>query len=442
MFQPNVSTYGNTMIYNDKQYTITKRQLGKFRNAFAANAKSENADETDEQIRLRHIQANAIESQIATLETEISDYDLLKSCKITSFKAHSLENLPSILVQARIATGLSQTDLAERLGMKVQQIQRYEASNYSGASLAKLIEVSKVLNVDTTELFTNDDTLKDFIFSWSNIDDVEWKQFPAREMAKRGWFNVPYKGDINKLARDYFMRTAGSQFISANHRKKMRGISASNEYALLAWQARILERARNIIESYKPPEFIDDDRWISDLIVLTRYEDGPKRAQEFLLSRGIIFVTEKHLPGTCLDGGAMLDHGGRPVIGLTLRFDRLDNFWFMLLHELGHVFLQLMDGLHFDFFDEGGTFGDDKIEREADAFALDNLISKSKWDTCLSRFALSRESVQIDAKKLGIGPSIIAGRIRKERDDYTIFGDLIGQNQVARQFNENNDALV
>lgn len=429
------------MIYSDKQYAISEKQLNKLRDALGA-ARSEAVDATGKQSWLRDAQTDAIKSQIATLEAELSHYQLLKSGEITFTKTHSLENLPSVLVQARIAAGLSQTDLAERLGMKPQQIQRYEASDYSGASLDRLIGVCDALNVHTIGLFESESDSRGSVFSWSDIDDVVWKQFPAREMAKRGWFDVPRKGDVYQLARDYFMRAAGPQFASAYHRKKMHGGSVPNEYALLAWQARVLERTRDIVETSDPPEFVADDRWIADLIALTRRKDGPKRAQALLLSKGIILITEKHLSGTYLDGGAMLDRDGRPVIGLTLRHNRLDNFWFVLLHELGHVFLHLMDGLRYDFFDEEETVGDDKVEREADAFALDSLIPESKWDECLSRFALSEEAVRIDAKNLGIDPSIIAGRIRKERGDYTILGGLIGQNQVASQFEDDGDELV
>ena len=429
------------MIYSDKQYAISERQLGNLREALTA-ANFEKADATSEHSWVRAAQADAIKSQIATLEAELSHYALLKSGEITFAKTHSLENLPSVLVQARIAAGLSQTDLAERLGMKAQQIQRYEASDYSGASLDRLIDVCQALNVHTTGVFESDNNSRGSVFSWSNIDDVVWKQFPAREMAKRGWFDVPRKGDVYKLARDYFMRVAGPQFASAYHRKKMHGGSVPNEYALLAWQARILERSQEIVETHKAPDFIADDRWIADLVALTRFKDGPKRAQALLLSKGIILITEKHLSGTYLDGAAMLDRNSRPVIGLTLRFDRLDNFWFVLLHELGHVFLHLMDGLRYDFFDEEDTAGDDKVERDADAFALDSLIPESKWDECLSRFALSEEAVRIDAKNLGIDPSIIAGRIRKERGDYTILGGLIGQDQVVSQFKDDGDELV
>ncbi|MDY8110923.1 XRE family transcriptional regulator [Fulvimarina sp. 2208YS6-2-32] len=429
------------MIYSDKQYTISEAQLVRLRDALAA-AESEAEDTAADQRWLRHAQTDAIRSQIATLEAELSHYDLLKSGEITFAKSHSLENLPSVLVQARIAAGMSQTDLAERLGMKAQQIQRYEASEYSGASFSRLIDVCEALNVHATGLFERDDMSKGAVFSWSDVDDVVWKQLPAREMARRGWFDVPRKGDVHQLARKYFMQAAGAQFASAYHRKKMHGSSMPNEYALLAWQARILERARAIVETHNPPNFVADDRWVADLIALTRRRDGPKRAQALLLSKGIILVTEKHLSGTYLDGGAMLDRNSRPVIGLTLRFDRLDNFWFVLLHELGHVFLHLMDGLRYDFFDEEETSGNDKVEREADEFALDSLIPEAKWDECLSRFALSEEAVRIDAKNLGIDASIIAGRIRKERGDYTILNGLIGQGQVASQFEDDGDELV
>lgn len=429
------------MIYSDKQYAISESQLGKLRDALEA-AQSQEAMTPADQEWLREVQADAIRSQIATLEAELSHYELLKAGEITFAKTHSLENLPAVLVQARIAAGMSQTDLAERLGVKAQQIQRYESSNYSGASLDRLIEVCSLLNVHITGLFESQDASKGSIFSWSGIDDIVWKQFPAREMAKRGWFDVPRKSDIHHLARDYFMHAAGAQFASAYHRKKMHGSSVPNEYALLAWQARILERARAIAEQYALPEFEANDDWLPELASLTRRKDGPKRAQALLLSKGVILVTERHLSGTYLDGGAMLDHVGRPVIGLTLRFDRLDNFWFVLLHELGHVFLHLMDGLRYDFFDEEDTSSDDKVEREADEFALDTLIPQEKWDECLSRFALSEEAVQIDAKNLGIDPSIIAGRIRKERNDYTILQGLIGQGQVASQFEDDPDELV
>jgi HTH-type transcriptional regulator/antitoxin HigA len=176
-------------------------------------------------------------------------------------------------------------------------------------------------------------------------------------------------------------------------------------------------------------------------VSLTKRKDGPARAAQLLAAKGIALVTERHLPGSYLDGAAMLDAEERPVVGLTLRYDRLDNFWFVLLHELGHVFLHLFEGRRYDFFDEEGAPGDDSLEAEADTFALDTLVPEALWNQCLSRFALSEEAVRIDAENLGLDPSIIAGRIRKERNNYTILNDLVGQDQVRSQFEDGANEL-
>jgi HTH-type transcriptional regulator/antitoxin HigA len=260
-------------------------------------------------------------------------------------------------------------------------------------------------------------------------------------MIKRKWFDVPRGGNPVAKAKEYFLHAAGPQFATAYHRKKMRSGNVPNEYALLAWQARILERARDLSELEELAEFELDDRWLPDLVSLTKRQDGAKRARQLLAKKGIALVIEPHLPGSYLDGAAMLGDGGRPVIGLTLRYDRLDNFWFVLLHELGHVFLHLFDGLRFDFFDEESGPDNDSIEAKADKFALEALMPEQLWDQCLSRFALSEEAVRIDADNLGVHPSIIAGRIRKERGNYTILNDLVGQGQVRPQFEEAADDL-
>ena len=218
--------------------------------------------------------------------------------------------------------------------------------------------------------------------------------------------------------------------------KKMHSGTVPNEYALLAWQARILERARNLAAHNALAKFESDNRWLPELVNLTRYKDGAKRASRLLAEKGIACIIERHLPGSYLDGAAMLGDAERPVIGLTLRYDRLDNFWFVLFHELGHIFLHLLDGLRYDFFDEESASDTDIIEAEADQFALNTLIPEDLWAQCLSRFALSEEAVRIDADNLGIAPDIIAGRIRKERGNYTILSDLVGQNQVRAQFED------
>ena len=419
------------MIYSDKQYQISARELFGLKNALEALQEQE-----IDQKWLRNAEEKALKSQIEELEADMVHYELLKNGVITFAKSFSLENLPSILVQARIAAGMSQTDLAKALSLKPQQIQRYEASNYMGASLARLIEVSRVLNVHTAELFESEQTPEGVVFSWANVADIVWKQFPIKEMVKRRWFDVPRGSDVVQQFKLYFEAAAGPQLTTAFHRKKMRCGSLPNEYALLAWQLRVLDQARNRVAKESLPSFTLDDRWLPELVDLTRHKNGPKKAYYLLASKGIVLVIEKHLPSTYLDGAAMLTDDGHPIIGLTLRYDRLDNFWFVLFHELGHVFLHLMGGLHYDFFDEEGKTENDKVELEADRFALTRLISDEAWDNCLSRFAISEEAVRSDAQMLDVDASIIAGRIRKELNDYSILSDLVGQGCVRSQFKE------
>jgi len=424
------------MIYSDKQYGISSAQLTKLEDALAA-AKAR----TSGQVWLKRAEIDALKSQIVDIEAELAEYDLLKSGQVSFSKTYALEELPRVLIQARIASGMSQTDLAEKLGMKPQQVQRYEATDYMGASLGRLIEISNALGVKASGSFEGPKQAGGSVFAWGNADDIVWGQLPYKEMIKRKWFDLPRGANPIERVKEYFLHAAGPQFATAFHRKKMRSGNVPNEYALIAWQARILERARSKIAADEIAPFGHDDRWLPELVRLTKRKDGPNRARDLLAKKGIVLIVERHLPGSYLDGGAMLADGETPVVGLTLRYDRLDNFWFVLMHELGHVFQHLFDSLRFDFFDEEGASDGDAIEAEADKFALDALIPEVLWDQCLSRFALSEEAVKIDAEKIGIDPSIIAGRIRKERGNYTILNNLVGRGQVRSQLEEASDDL-
>lgn len=424
------------MIYDDKQLDISKREMAKLKDGLAAMQAHDGDDQW-----VRDLEIDGLRSQIAELEADISHYELLRAGEIAVEKCFSLEGLPSILIEARIAAGMSQAELADAIGVKPQQVQQYEDSEYMGASLSRLIEVSRILNVHTAGLFESDEEPSGRIFSWKSVDALDWRQLPLMEMKRRRWFDVPRAADIVECAKAYLLEAAGPQLTTAVHRKKTWGSTHPNEYALLAWQARVLDRARTRITEDDLPQFSLDDSWLPELVTLTHRENGPRRALNLLADKGIVLITEEHLPGTFLDGAAMLCESGHPVVGMTLRYDRLDNFWFVLFHELGHVFLHLFEGVHYDFFDEEGASTKDQIENEADQFALTTLVPDSIWDQCLSRFALSEEAVRIDAKNLKIDASIIAGRIRKEQNDYMILSNLVGQARVRAQFVETRNDL-
>lgn len=421
------------MIFSDRQYKVTQAELEKLK--LSLENDSEEGQETDAWVAKLH--ADALRSQISEMEANLVEYDLLKSGKLSLTKTTSLSELPKILVQARIAQRLSQTDLAEKLKLKPQQIQRYEATDYMGASLARLIELADVLGVKISEAYESDKpAATGAIFSWADADEVMWSRFPVKEMARRGWLTIEPKQSAVDVVKDYFLSRAGPQFASALHRKKVRAGSLPNEFALLAWQARVLSCAKEIHDNSRLKPFELNDSWLPELVELTARKDGPSLVRGMLAEKGIALVVEPHLSGTHLDGAAMMAEAGYPVVALTLRQDRLDNFWFVLFHEIAHTYLHLFDSTRFDFFDEEDGVEMDPIEKQADDFALNTLIPEEKWELCLSRFSLSAEAVRLDAKNLRIGPSIVAGRIRKERNNYTILNELVGQKAVRAQFEE------
>jgi len=420
------------MILSNKQLSVAKRELERLR---AALDQCQTTTD-DPNSWLAKIEADALKSQIADIEVEIQEYELLRDRQIAFSESYSLADLPRILVQARIAKGWSQTELAAMLDMKQQQVQRYEANGYLGASLSRLIELADVLGVQVAQSFSSNDEQSGGVLTWRSLDDVAWDKFPVKEMIRRGWFKPELGQSLVAGARAYVETVAGGAIAGAHHRKKLRGKNLPDEIALLAWQVRVLDLARQKANVSQLPDFDHNENWVKELVGLSADDEGPSKVADMLWRHGVVLVIEPHLPGSYLDGAAMLSLSDNPIVALTLRFDRLDNFWFVLLHELGHVFRHLFDHTHFDFFDEEGPTGDDILEKEADNFALDMLIPPESWAACLSRFALSADAVRLDAERLNIHPSILAGRIRRERNDYTILTDLVGQGEVHRQFEE------
>lgn len=83
------------------------------------------------------------------------------------------------------------------------------------------------------------------------------------------------------------------------------------------------------------------EEFLDQIVKLSYLNDGPKLAAEFLRKSGIHLIVESHLPKTFLDGAAIRSSDTGRIVALTLRYDRLDNFWFVLLHELAHIALHI-----------------------------------------------------------------------------------------------------
>ena len=132
------------MIKNERQYRITKAQAEKFERAITEVKAIPNRDLHP---ALRKAEIEGLRSQLEDLKGELREYEALQSGKRRVIALESIEELPKTLIQARIAAGLSQEELAAKLGLKAQQVQRYEANNYQSASLERINKVVRVLGV-------------------------------------------------------------------------------------------------------------------------------------------------------------------------------------------------------------------------------------------------------------------------------------------------------
>lgn len=136
------------MIRNERQYKITKAQAEAFRATLAEVLKTSSTEPPDSDDVLKwRLQESALRGQLEDLEEELKEYENLRANRLESLEVGSLEELPDILVKGRIASGLTHKQLAEKLGWKEQQVQRYEATNYGGASLQRIQEVMQVLGM-------------------------------------------------------------------------------------------------------------------------------------------------------------------------------------------------------------------------------------------------------------------------------------------------------
>ncbi|MGA0603925.1 helix-turn-helix domain-containing protein [Caulobacter sp. KR2-114] len=134
------------MIVTDRQLAHAKAQAERFRAALAAlDAGSLNSTDLDP--RLKAAQIDSVRTDLTILETEIAEFERLRDGAVRSFDTDSLADLPKVLIQARIAAGLTQRQLADRLSLKEQQIQRYEATLYDGASFSRMVDVADAIGL-------------------------------------------------------------------------------------------------------------------------------------------------------------------------------------------------------------------------------------------------------------------------------------------------------
>lgn len=144
------------MIKNQRQYRITKARAREFAEAIGMRG-----EDADVHPLIAQARQDAAQSQYEDLTTQLQAYEALTEGRTPVLELDSLHEFPQALIKARISSGLSQSDLADRLGLKPQQVQRYEATDYAAANLERIQGVADALGVSVREeVFLPNERLK------------------------------------------------------------------------------------------------------------------------------------------------------------------------------------------------------------------------------------------------------------------------------------------
>jgi HTH-type transcriptional regulator / antitoxin HigA len=209
--------------------------------------------------------------------------------------------------------------------------------------------------------------------------------------------------------------------------RTQRASSKTDQRALQLWQAAVLQKS-NLA---KPSRSFDYEQFRSKdfrhLARLSQRSDGPSRGIAELLSNGVSVVVLPPLPGTFLDGVAMLGPTGMPVIGLTLRYDRIDSFWFTLLHEVSHIALhyKILKKSKEAFVDDMDIRSEDVCEREADKLARNVLIPSEFLAQVNWGPHTTQDEIITIATRARVHVAIVAGRWQRDHQNYKRFSRLI-----------------
>lgn len=272
----------------------------------------------------------------------------------------------------------------------------------------------------------------------------DYERFPLKEMQDRGYFEGASDLGLSALrARAKSLMSPWVQRASLASPALLRaplhqsGNRTMDDHALLAWRLIVTSKAQAIEPRGEYKQGTITDAWLRNIAKLSAFDEGPRLAREQLSRYGIRLVVVKHFNKTYLDGAAMLDQKG-PIVGLTLRHDRVDNFWFALLHELKHIGAHLVGERVFiaDNLEDKGRRNQIE-EEEADKAAQEALIPSALWERSAVKDTYLLDDAMTLAREADIHPAIVAGRVRFVTGNWRLLSGLISSaGTVSQHFSD------
>ncbi len=252
-----------------------------------------------------------------------------------------------------------------------------------------------------------------------------YSKAPIKELIRRGW--LPETDDFGVL-RDGACRLLRIANLDETPSFRV-AARKSTEYGLetaaqQAWYGKAMELGEAAPAGRFSMSRIDE--CIAYLVRMAAFPEDLRRVPRVLQDFGVAVVFVEHLKGTKIDGAAF-QIGEKPVIAMSLRFDRMDNFWFTLLHEIVHIKRQDVSPVDVDL-----GLGDDadlpEMERIANHDAANYLIPTDKLESFIARKRpyYYRASVIQFAQARKVHPSIVVGQLQKRKElTYAQFRDLL-----------------
>lgn len=256
---------------------------------------------------------------------------------------------------------------------------------------------------------------------------------PVAEMNKRGWIDAPDVRDVAKVQGElvrFFGVNRVDDIEILPHAAKKTQVSTPVTPTQLAWLYRARQIASEMLVARYSPALVRSA--FPKLKALLSAAEEARKVPRILAESGIRFVIVEALPASKIDGVCFWLDDASPVVALSFRYDRIDNFWFVLRHELEHV--DRRHGLSMVMFDAdlegeraGTGEGVTEEERVANEAAAEFCVPKKMMDAFIARKApfFYEHDIRGFAKTLGIHPGLAAGQLRYRTNLYNRFGNHI-----------------
>jgi len=251
---------------------------------------------------------------------------------------------------------------------------------------------------------------------------------PIAEMIKRGWIDAEVR-DVRKVESEltkFFGVSSTEEIEILPHAAKKTNVAGEATPAQVAWIHRVKQLASEMIVGKYSHE--SARACVSRLKALLSAPEESRKAPRILAEAGIRFVIVETLTSAKIDGVCLWLNDTAPVIGMSVRYDRMDNFWFVLRHEIEHVLrLHGQSAVMLDAELEGQRAGtSDAIaeeERVANTAAADFCVPQDSLARFIARkqpFFAERDILGF-ARTLQIHPALIAGQLQHKTQRYDRF---------------------